>query len=144
VPLPPEQVFAPVTRVDPTSAYPKYGPLPAVTAVHDQTGGWDAVGQTRRLTLSDGGHVRERLIVVDAPTRFAYELTDFQKLFGSLVRNARADWRFEPADGGTRIHWTYEFRALPGRGWIVAAIQRLFWAPYMRKVLAGIAGSTPR
>ncbi len=144
MPLPPERAFETVTRVDPTAVYPKYGPLPAVTAVHDQTGGWDAVGQTCRLALSDGGHVRERLLVVDAPNHFAYELTDFQKLFGKLVRNARADWRFEPADGGTRITWSYEFRALPGRGWIVALIQGLFWAPYMRKVLAGIAASTSR
>lgn len=135
-----EQVYPRVTTIDPTTVYPKFGPLPAVTAVHDQTGAWDAVGQTRSLTLSDGGHVRERVVVADAPAHFAYELTDFQKLFGRLVRNARADWLFEPDGTGTRITWSYEFRALPGRGWIVALIQGLFWAPYMRKVLASITG----
>jgi hypothetical protein len=133
-----------VTTVDPSTVYEKSGPLPAVTGRHEQTGGWDAVGQTRRLTLSDGGHVRERIIVADAPSRFAYELTDFQKLFGRLVRDARADWRFTSVPSGTRVEWRYQFRALPGRGWLVGLIQVAFWAPYMRKVLPAIARSIQR
>ena len=40
--------------------------------------------------------------------------------------------------GGTRITWTYTFFGKPGRGWLVGLIVRLFWAPYMRRVLPAI------
>lgn len=130
--------------IDPTKFYPKFGPLPAVVAVEDQSGTWDTVGHTRKLMLSDGGHVIETIKSADSPTYFAYELTDFQKLFGSLVSGARADWRFERVEAGTRISWTYTFHGLPGRGWIVTLIVRLFWAPYMRRVLPPIVREVER
>ena len=124
--------------VDPTKQYPKFGPLPAVVEVVDQSGPWDTVGQTRMLRLSDGGHVIETITDADHPTFFAYELSDFQKLFGKLVEGARAEWRFTKVQAGTRITWTYVFHPKPRAGWIVGAIVALFWAPYMRRVLPGI------
>lgn len=130
--------------VDPTKFYPKFGPLPAVVEVRDQTGPWDAAGRTRKLVLSDGGHVIETITHADSPNYFAYELTDFQKLFGRLVSSARAEWRFERVAGGTHIRWTYTFHALPGRGWIVGMIVRLFWAPYMRRVIPTIVAEVER
>ncbi len=123
---------------DPTAHYPKFGPLPAVTAVADQSGPWDTVGRTRMLRLSDGGHVIETITDADHPTFFAYELSDFQKLFGRLVEGARAEWHFTSVQAGTRIRWSYEFRPKRGAGLVVAAIVRLFWAPYMRRVLPGV------
>lgn len=125
--------------LNPTLYYPKYGPLPAVIAVENQTGTWDTVGRTRKLKLSDGGHVIETITDTESPTLFAYELSDFQKLFGALVKSARAEWRFERVTGGTRILWTYTFFGKPGRGWIVALIIKLAWAPYMKRVLPPIA-----
>ncbi len=130
--------------IDATRFYPKFGPLPAVTEVRNQTGAWDAVGQTRTLLLSDGGSVVETITDADSPTLFAYELSDFQKLFGRLVSGARAEWRFERVGSGTRIRWTYEFHALAGRGWIVGLIVRLFWARYMKRVLPPIAAEVDR
>jgi hypothetical protein len=124
--------------VDPTRQYPKFGPLPAVVEVVDQTGPWDSVGRTRMLRLSDGGHVIETITDADHPTFFAYELSDFQKLFGKLVEGARAEWTFTTVQAGTRIRWSYEFHPKPRAGWIVGAIVALFWAPYMRRVLPGI------
>jgi hypothetical protein len=122
----------------PVGYYPRFGPLPAVVAVHDQTGAWDAPDQTRVLELSDGGSVIEHTRIVDAPHFFAYELTDFQKLFGRLVEGARAEWTWTPVEGGTRIDWTYEFHPKPRCRAVVATIVRLFWGPYMRRVLPGI------
>jgi len=94
--------------------------------------------------LSDGGHVVETITDAASPDLFAYELTDFQNLFGRLVSGARAEWRFEPEAGGTSIRWTYTFFALPGRTGIVRAIVKLFWAPYMRRVLPPIAREVER
>lgn len=115
--------------------------LPAVVGVRDQTGGWDAAGQTRTLVLSDGGTVRETLRVAVEP-RFAYDLTEFTGVFGVLVAGARAEWRVEAEGDGSSITWAYAFAAKPGWSLAVAAIVRFAWAPYMRAVLPPIAAST--
>ena len=80
--------------LDPTKYYPKFGPLPAVVGVRDQTGTWDTVGQSRTLLLSDGSSVVETITDADSPTYFAYELSNFTGLFGRLVAGARAEWSF--------------------------------------------------
>jgi Polyketide cyclase / dehydrase and lipid transport len=133
-----------VGAIDPTRYYRRYGPLPAVREVRDQTGEWDEVGRSRVLLLSDGGYVREYITDAESPDFFAYDSEDFQKLFGRLVYGSRAEWTFSPVPGGTRIRWTYAFHARPGMGASVRAIVRLFWAPYMRKVLKSIVGELER
>ena len=140
----PKQAYDISAPLDPAVFYPRSGPLPAVVAVRDQSGTWDTVGRTRRLQLSDGGHVIETITNTDSPTYFAYELSDFQKLFGALVSGARAQWRFERVEHGTQISWTYTFFGKPGRGLVVALIVRILWAPYMKKVLPPIAREVSR
>ncbi|WP_010203166.1 SRPBCC family protein [Salinibacterium sp. PAMC 21357] len=125
--------------LDPTLFYPRFGPLPAVVEVREQSGHWSSVGRTRTLMLSDGGHVVETITDADSPGLFAYELSDFQKLFGNLVSGARAEWRFEPRQSGSVVRWRYTFFARPARGWIVWLVVKLFWARYMRQVLPPIA-----
>jgi hypothetical protein len=134
-PAKPDRTFAILTPSDPTRFYPRFGPIPAIVRVDDQTGDWDAVGQSRRLTLSDGGTLIERLKVVDPPRRFAYQLTDFTGFFGNLVAFADAEWDFDANVEGTRIRWTYTFHAQPKRGWIVRLVVVLWWGRYMRRVL---------
>jgi len=140
----PERAYELSGPLDPTMFYPGRWPLPAVVSVEDQSGSWDAPGRSRTLMLSDGGRVVETITDAISPDLFAYELTDFQKLFGRLVSGARAEWRFEPEAGGTSIRWAYTFFALPGRTAIVRAIVKLFWAPYMRRVLPPIAREVER
>ena len=140
----PKQAYEISGPLDPTKFYPKSGLLPAVRAVRGQSGSWDTVGRTRMLILSDGGHVIETITDTGSPTYFAYNLSEFQKLFGMLVVGARAEWRFERVDAGTRISWTYTFVGKPGRGWIVAMIVNLLWGPYMKKVLPPIAREVSR
>jgi hypothetical protein len=143
-PARPDRTFAIVTPSDPTQFYPKFGPLPAVVAVRNQTGAWDAVGQSRTLELSDGSTLVERLTIVDAPRRFAYRLSDFTGTFGSLVAFAEADWDFDASVQGTRIRWSYAFHAQPKRGWIVRLIVRLYWGRYMKRVLPGLVAEVGR
>jgi hypothetical protein len=132
------------TPLTPVGFYPKFGPLPAVIEVKNQTGGWDAAGQTRQLMLSDGGSVIEHTRYVERPSFFAYELTDFQKIFGRLVESARAEWTYTETLDGTRISWRYTFFPRPGTRWILAAFVGNFWAPYMKKVLPGIIAEVER
>jgi len=139
-----ETTWAIAQPITPVGFYPRFGPLPAVVDVKDQTGAWDAAGQTRTLVLSDGGSVVEHTRIVERPSFFAYELTDFQKLFGHLVSGARAEWTFTDVEGYTRISWSYEFHPYPRAGLLVGAIVKLFWAPYMRRVLPGIIAEVER
>ena len=143
-PAKPDRTFAIMTPSDPTRFYPKFGPIPAIVKVDDQTGDWDAVGQSRKLTLSDGGTLVERLKVVDAPRRFAYQLTDFTGFFGTLVAFAEAEWDFDANVEGTRIRWTYTYHAQPKRGWIVRLVVVLFWGRYMKRVLPGLIDEVRR
>jgi hypothetical protein len=133
-----------LTPIDPSRFYPRFGPLPATVAVRNQSGPWNVTGQSRRLVLSDGGHVTETITDVEKHAFFAYELTDFQKLFKHLVGHARAEWVFSSVPGGTLVHWTYTFYPRTGRGWLVALIVRLWWEPYMRSVLPEIAHEAER
>ena len=139
------QTWSTATPLTPVGYYPKSGLLPAVVEVRNQTGKWDAPGQTRQLMLSDGGWVIEHTTNVEPLDFFAYNLTDFQKVFGHLVEHARAEWTFTDAHGGTSIHWSYTFfpksaAAKP----VLAAIVKLLWGPYMRKVLPGIVAEVER
>ena len=143
-PADPAQTFAIMTPVDPARFYPRFRVIPATTAVRDQTGAWDAPGQTRTLLLADGSSVVENLREVDAPHRFVYELTDFTGVFGRLVDHARAEWLFDAAGSGTRVRWTYVFFAKPGRAAIVAAIVKLAWGAYMTKVMPGLIAEVGR
>ncbi len=132
------RTFDILTPSDPSRFYPRFRVIPAVVAVENQTGALDAVGQTRTLKLSDGSSVVETTTDVARPAFFAYELRDFTKIFGPLVDHARAEWRFDPVEGGTRITWTYTFVGRRGRGWIVALIVMAAWAAYMRTVMVGL------
>jgi len=126
------------TPLTPLGYYPKSGLLPGVVEVRNQTGPWDAIGRSRQLMLSDGGHVIEHIVRVERPDLFVYELTDFQKLFGKLVAGARAEWEFTAVAEGTEIRWTYSFHSLPRGGFAVWLIVKLLWSPYMKRVLPGI------
>jgi hypothetical protein len=143
-PARPDRTFAILTPSDPTRFYPRFGPIPATVRVDDQTGAWDAVGQSRKLTLSDGGTLIERIQVVEKPRRFEYRLTDFTGFFGKLVAFAESEWDFDAATEGTRVRWTYTFHAQPKRGWIVRLIVVLFWSRYMKKVLPALMDEVRR
>jgi hypothetical protein len=133
------------TPLTPVGFYPRAGVIPAVVAVHDQSGPWDGAGQTRRLELSDGSSVVESLVRVEPDGVFVYELSEFTGLLGRLVTGGRADWSYRATPSGrTRVDWTYSFFARPGRGAIVRGIVRFAWAPYMRRVLVGITREIER
>lgn len=125
-------------QTPPPAFYPSFGPLPAVVGVQNQPATWDRVGYTRTLLLSDGSSVVETITDSERGASFGYDLSDFTKLFGSLVSGARAEWTFVSERSATLITWSYVFHARPGRDWLVRAIVSLFWARYMRRVLPRI------
>ena len=132
------------TLVSPVEHYSAFGPLPAVTAVHDQSGEWDEVGKTRTLALSGGDSVAETITDVSPNEFFAYDLSQFSGLFGKLVEGARAEWDFWETSSGCGIRWTYTFHPRAGSSLAVALIVRLVWARYMRVTLAKLALAAER
>lgn len=131
-------VFVPV---DLTKLFKGRGPLPAVVRVFDQTGPWDVVGQTRSVSLSDGGELVEEITWVETPDKgragFRYIIRGFSGFIGLLTDSAEGDWSFTEVDGHTRVQWQYSFRP---RGmfqrYILALVVRFLWRSYMKDALA--------
>ncbi len=145
MPLPPERAFAPVTPRWIRGRVPEVRPAPAVTGVHEQERGrgmpW---ARPAAWPLSDGESCARatRSGWIAGPLRV--QLTDFQKLFGSLVRGDPADWRFEAADGGTGHLDLRRFHALPGAAGSSRSSRAWSGRRATRRVLPAIADSTPR
>jgi hypothetical protein len=113
----------------------RYGLLPPIREVRDQSGPWGTVGQTRTIVTADSGTMRERLTEVVRPERFDYVLTDFTGAFKPLVSHVDGRWAIAPVGTGVLVTWswtlhptsTYAARVLPlvGRMWRGYARQAL-------------------
>jgi hypothetical protein len=91
----------------PTLFHRWYGPIPPIKAVRDQTGAWDAVGQTRTVVLTGGGSMREELTSYDPPASFGYRLTDVKGPLAPLVDHVEGLWAFAPVGTGTKVTWRW-------------------------------------
>jgi hypothetical protein len=114
----------------------RYGPIPPIREVSDQTGDvWGTVGQSRRIVLSDGGSMTERLTTVDRPGSFGYRISDLSGPFKALISSLDGEWTFEPAGTGTRITWTWTlYPASSVAGYALPVFARL-WRGYARQAL---------
>ncbi|MFJ8506518.1 SRPBCC family protein [Streptomyces avermitilis] len=66
---------------------------------------------------------------------FAYQLTNFTNILSRLAAGARGEFNVNPDGDGTLIRWTYEFKPLPGRRWILAGPFTPLWRRYMAAAL---------
>jgi hypothetical protein len=116
--------------------------LPAVVGVSDQTGPWNHPGEKRTVHLSDGSEFREELVryappeTPDATGLFEYRVTGFTKTLGRLVSDAYASWHYEPRPSGSVIRWSYGFRPLPRRRFVVERVIGPIWRRSMRRSMA--------
>jgi hypothetical protein len=135
---PREQAFSTIASIDLTSIFTGYGPLPAVTGVFDQVGGWDTAGQTRSVALSDGSSASEGLTQYRYPEHFSYTLSGFTDVLRFLTTAALGEWWFEPvSEARTRIRWRYAFvarnvAALP----LLWLTTNVLWRGYMKRALS--------
>jgi len=104
--------------------YGGHGPVPGVTELRYDGDGKPRLGAVRKVWTADGNVLEEKLVVYDRPRAHAYTLRGFSRPFSLLVREARADWRFEPVPGTatTRVHWTYAFTLTTALVWPLAAL----------------------
>ena len=114
----------------------RYGPFAPIREVRDQTGDvWGTVGQSRRVVLTDGGAVTERLTVVDRPTVFGYEISEIKGPFKALVSTVAGEWRFDAAGTGTRVTWTWVLEPSSTVGRYALPLLARLWRGYARQAL---------
>jgi len=127
---PREQAWDAIVPVDLTGVFTGMKPLiPAVTDVREQTGSWDAAGQTRTIDLADGSHTGERIDECERPDRFAYTVGPFSGPLGVLVDRAEGEFVFSEMTGGTHVRWTYVWFAKRGAApvvWLLAKLWRVY------------------
>jgi hypothetical protein len=112
-----------------------YGVFPPIKDVRDQTGAWDAAGQTRAITMVGGGSVHETLTSVDPPRSFGYTLSDIRGPMSALVSSVDGKWSFAPVGTGTTVTWQWTIHA---KSSLVARLLPLFgqmWKGYARLTL---------
>lgn len=142
--LSPEDAFRIIVPIDLSLVFKGWGPFPGVRGANNQTGAWDAAGQSRNPDLSDGTTAFERLTEYTAPHSFAYEITDFTNALKRVVTGVRGEWTFTPDGAGTLIRWTYEFKPLPGRRFLLKNILAPLWRRYMIEGIEGSAKTAER
>ncbi len=129
----PEATFAALAD---ESTWPTWSPMDV--GALEQPGPDDphGVGAIRRFETGRSVS-RERVVELDAPRTFGYEL-----LSGLPLRGYRARVDLEPRDGGTEIHWHSTFQAkVPCTGWIYRLALRRFIGQVADGLAAHVATS---
>jgi len=130
--------FETIVPIDLTKIFTGHRFLPAVQSTKDETGSWDAAGQSRTVCLSDGSEAREELVSYSLPKSFSYKVSGFTGSLKYLAESAQGEWRFDKvSEKITHVEWRYAFNpvsilTLP----ILLIVAKVFWAGYMKKALA--------
>lgn len=127
----PADAFRRIVPIDLSSVFHRVAPFPGVKGVTNQSEAWDHVGPTRNPQFDDGSQADEQLTEFTEGSSFAYQLTGFTNVLSRLAAGIRGEWNFNPDGDGTLIRWTYEFKPLPGRRWILAGPFTPLWRRYM-------------
>ena len=137
--VPPEELFERFAPIDLSTIIKRWGPLPGVKGVRDQTGDWDRPGVSRTVVLDDGSTAKEELVAYNPPHHFGYELT-FGAPTSALASNAAGTWFFHPAgDSGTDLEWMWAFAPRPGAGLVVELVLAPLWRRYAEQTLENVA-----
>ncbi len=112
----------------------RYGPIPPIAGT-DQEGEWGAVGQERPIRTGDGGSMRERLVEVDPPHRFAYEITGVTGPMKPLASRIEGSWSFDEVGTGCRITWRWTIHPASGVSALALPAFGRFWNAYARRSL---------
>ena len=98
------------TSVDLPKIMGKYGLIPGVVGVEDQTGPMHVSGSRRILLLSDGSTAVEQTTSCDPPGELQYRLHELTNLFRHFVAEARGElWFRETGPATTSVEWRYSF-----------------------------------
>ncbi|GGX97144.1 SRPBCC family protein [Streptomyces minutiscleroticus] len=132
----PPETFRILAPIDLPTVFRPVAPFPGVSSVANQTETWDHAGPRRNPQFDDGSQVDEELTEYTEGSSFAYQLTNFTNVLSRLAAGVRGEFNVSPDGDGSLIRWTYEFKPLPGRRWILAGPFAPLWRRYMVAALA--------
>jgi hypothetical protein len=112
-----------------------YGPIGPVKEVRDQTGEWDAPGQTRVVMLTPAGTMHEELTSLDPPHSFGYALTGITGPLGLLVGRADGQWVFTASGSATTVTWRWNIHARSALTEPLLPVFGMLWKGYARQSL---------
>jgi hypothetical protein len=112
-----------------------YGPIPPIKAVRDQTGEWNAVGQSRTVLLTGRGSMREELTSYDAPRSFGYTLSNVSGPLAPLAEHIEGLWTFKPSGTGTKVTWRWTIYPRSSLGTPLLPVFGRLWLGYARQSL---------
>jgi hypothetical protein len=136
IPVTVEDAFArtmPIPLTDICSQW--YGLFPPIKEVREQSGDWDAAGQTRVITMVGGGSLREHLTSVDPPRSFGYTLSGITGPMAPLVSKIEGKWSFAPAGTGTNVTWQWTIHPKSDLTARLLPIVGKMWQGYARVTL---------
>jgi hypothetical protein len=113
-----------------------YGPIPPISQVLNQTGGWNAVGQSRTVMLKGGGSMHEELTHLDPPHAFGYILSDIRGPLSPLVDKIDGEWLFAPSDAGTTVTWRWTIHPRSRYAAPALPVFGRLWRGYARQALS--------
>ncbi len=145
IPVPVEQAFhrtlpAPLPEIFSR----RHGVFPPIKEVRDQTGAWDAAGQTRTVVLAGGGSTREELTSVDPPHSFGYRLGNVTGPMALLVDHVLGEWIFTPAAGGTEVTWRWDIHPKSALAALALPLFATMWKGYARQALRDLSATLTR
>lgn len=112
-----------------------YGLIPPIKGIEEQTGDWDAAGQSRVITMVGGGSVREKLTSVDPPRAFSYTLSGIKGPLAPLVSSVDGTWSFAPAGTGTKVTWQWTLHPKSALSAPLLPAFGKMWQGYARRTL---------
>jgi hypothetical protein len=133
--LKPDDAMTFIGPIDLARIFKPVWPFPGIAGVENQADTWDHAGPSRNPQFTDGSTATEQMTEWVDGTSFAYQLTNYTNVLAKLAEGVRGEWTFTPDGQGTMIRWSYEFKPLPGRRWIIAGPFKPLWARYMRAAL---------
>lgn len=98
---PRDQFFYWLLSLDPSRFMRRYGIIPAVVGIQNQTGPMHVLGSARDLVLSDATMATEEILAANPPESVEYRLTNLTNAFRYLVREGNASFSFRE-----RLRWT--------------------------------------
>jgi polyketide cyclase/dehydrase/lipid transport protein len=136
IPMGQDDVFRDMVPMPLPSLFRKwYGPIPPIKEVRDQTGDWDAAGQSRTVVLVGGGSMREELTRFNPPHSFGYTLSNIKGPLSPLVGKVDGEWTFEPLGSGTNVVWRWTIYPRTGLTAPLLPVFGMLWKGYARQSL---------
>ncbi len=132
VTAPASRAFDAATRLPPPDLMRAHWPMPGCASFTGPAR-WSAVGEERRLVMTDGNTLSETLAAFEPGCSYATRIVGFHGWFARLAGHADVAWAFTEEGGETRIDWRVDFAHAEGASPILLSLAtKPFWPAYMR------------